>query len=323
MLRTMLINMADETIASGDESLIEQYENQPNAWLWVDLDRQDRAWERNFLCERFNIDPLVIEDAQRERHPPKLEIFNEYFFLLLKGLDADTTDINFGVIQISFFVGKRLLITRRNAKSLSIDHIWVKLQKKRLDPQRGPAYITYAICRRIVDRYTPVVLSLEERLDEVESEMFLQTDDALLEELIANNSRLKKLRRILTYHTGLMQELASGTNPFVGIDESHAFNDAYTHFERLASLSNLYQELTMDLVNAYISLSSHRLNHIIKMLTMVTVIFLPLSLLAGIYGMNFEFIPELRWQFGYFLVLLAMGAVVLGSLFLFRKLRWL
>ena len=112
-------------------------------------------------------------------------------------------------------------------------------------------------------------------------------------------------------------------HPFIGKQERHEFTDAFEHTERLASLTTLYKELTDDLMNGYISVTSHRLNQIIKVLTVVTVVFLPLTLLAGIYGMNFEDMPELKIRNAYFVVIGVMGLIVIGLLLLFRKIRWL
>jgi magnesium transporter len=111
--------------------------------------------------------------------------------------------------------------------------------------------------------------------------------------------------------------------PFVGKSERHEFNDLFEHTERLTSFTALYKELADDLMNGYISMSSHRLNQIMRVLTVVTVIFLPLTLLAGIYGMNFEYMPELNVKHAFFIMLGTMVAIVTGLLLLFRKMRWL
>ena len=107
------------------------------------------------------------------------------------------------------------------------------------------------------------------------------------------------------------------------MNERHEFNDVYEHTERVASLTTLYKDLVDDLMNGYISITSHRLNQIMKVLTVVTVIFLPLTLMVGIYGMNFEYIPELKFQYAYFILLGVMATLVTALLLLFRKIRWL
>jgi len=118
-------------------------------------------------------------------------------------------------------------------------------------------------------------------------------------------------------------QLTRKDHPFIGKQGRHEFIDAFEHTERLASLTTLYRDLTDDLMNGYISVTSHRLNQIMKVLTVVTVIFLPLTLMVGIYGMNFEYIPELKIKYAYFVMLGVMATIVGVLLLLFRKMRWI
>ena len=166
-------------------------------------------------------------------------------------------------------------------------------------------------------------MALELRLEELEQQMYERPSDRLLEELMETSSRLKKLRRHLNYQQNLMQRLAQPGVPGVPANARHEFTDLFENTERLASLSALYQELINDLISGYISVSSHRLNQIMKVLTIVTVMFLPLGLIVGLYGMNFENMPELHFQYGYFAVLGLMATVVITLLVVFRRMRWI
>lgn len=188
---------------------------------------------------------------------------------------------------------------------------------------RGATHVAYRILRRMTDRYTSLVEGMELGIETMEDEMFENPRDALMEELIAYGRNLKRLRRVFNYHQSVFRRLSRKDQPFVGKQERHEFTDVYEHTERLASLTALFNELTDDLMNGYISVSSHRLNQIMKVLTVVTVIFLPLALLVGIYGMNFEYIPELKFANGYFILLGVMGAIAASLLLLFRKMRWI
>lgn len=320
-VRAALIDRSDGSVTFGGAELLEA--ERGNAWLWLDLEHFDPVEEHALLEEKLGLDPLAITDAQRERHPPKLEFFATHLFLLLKGLDAESIDINFGTLQLAFFLGDDFLVTRRAGRSVSTERIWRELEHGELDVSRGPAHTLYRICRRIADRYTPIVLTLEERLDELEDEMFREPRDALLAELMNYNGNLKKLRRIFTYQQELMSELSSGNARFLDERGTHEFRDVFEQMERLASLCHLMQELAVDLMNGYLSLASHHLNQIMKVLTIVTVLFLPLGLLAGIYGMNFEHMPELGWRYSYFVALGVMGTILVTLLLAFRRRGWL
>jgi magnesium transporter len=323
MIRALLYDPSTNVTHQGDESLLEDWQKQPDSCIWIDLEGEDNDVERDLLGRHFNADPLALADAQRSRHPPKLEIFDDHFFMLLRGLNTQSDGLEFTTMQIALFVGARFVVTRRAVFSPSVANTWDAVIDGQVELANGPAHITYLIARQVADRYTKMVSRIETRLDELEDEMFRDPRDVLLNELMNYSANLKKLRRIFTYQQALMAELATERIPFFKKRTKHEFNDVYEHMERLASLSGLYEELAADLVNGYISLNSHRLNQIMKVLTIFTVIFLPLSLLAGIYGMNFEVIPELHWRYGYFVVIGTMGVIALALLWAFRRLKWL
>lgn len=302
---------------------MERWRNEPESMIWIDFDAEGKQRERAFLERHFRFDKLVLDDAQRDRHPPKLEWFDDYFFLLLKAFNAATDSIDYHILHIAFFVGQRYLVTRHPDTSPSIDWVWQQTGKGKIDLASGPSHLCYRIVRRIIDRYQPIILGIENRLDEMEELMLSSPDDELLGELITYNSRLKKLRRIFVYQQNILDELSVTDSELFDQSGQHEFRDAFEQMERLASLSSLFQELVVDMINGYISLTSHRLNQIIKVLTIVTVVFLPLTLIAGIYGMNFQNMPELSSQTGYFMVLTAMAAVVALLLYIFRKIHWL
>lgn len=323
MIRTMLHNIKTGETRWGSEELFANWRNNSEQWIWADFDNVDPEYEKEQFLDTFDLHPLSIADVRRERHPPKLEVFDNYFFLLMHGLDAGTTDIDFKTIKIAFFVSERLLVTQRTLESVSIDTTWAEAGAGDVKLSRGPAHAAYRILRRITDRYTNVVEDMEQKLDDIEVEMFEDPRDDLLESLIHFGRNLKRLQRIFNYHQEIFSRLRSRDHPFIEKQERHEFTDVFEHTERLASLTSLYKDLTDDLMNGYISITSHRLNQIMKVLTIVTVIFLPLTLMVGIYGTNFEDIPELKIKNGYFIFLGVMGMIVTGLLLLFRKVRWL
>jgi magnesium transporter len=307
----------------GGVEMLDRAAETKDGWVWIDLEHPDPAEEHALLCERLGIHPLALQDAQRERHPPKLEVFGDVAFLLLKGLTAETHDIRYETLQLAAFVGEKFLVTRRDKRSVSIDRAWSEAADGDLDTTLGPAHALYRVVRLVTDRYSNIVLALESRLDELEDEMFTRPNDKLLSELTEYNGRLKKLRRVLTYQHAAMTGLARASSPACFLGTRHEFNDLYENNERLASLCALYQELGVDLMQSYISLTSHRLNQIIKVLTIVTVVFLPLGLIAGLYGMNFEAIPGGAGRYGFFVILLVMALLAGVLLLIFRRLRWI
>ena len=166
------------------------------------------------------------------------------------------------------------------------------------------------------------ILNLEERLEAVELELLRRPSDALLAELMEYGSKLKKLRRIGGYHEACFRNLIDNRGEQVGLNRSR-LNDLHENSERLQSLASLLDEISKDLKDGYLSLSAHRLNHIMRVLTVVTVIFVPMTFVAGLYGMNFEYMPELKWHYGYFAALGVMTVIALGLLWVFKRRGWM
>jgi magnesium transporter len=323
VIRCMLSEPAEGRLDTGSRELIDRWQADERTLLWLDMDNEPAAAAAVLLHEEFGLHPLAVQDALRERHPPKLEDFGDYTFLLLRGLSADSRDTDFSTIQLALFVGRRFLVTRHSAESPSTDRLWREVQENPDRLSAGPAALALRLCRIMVGRYLGILLALEPRLEELEDEILSSPRDELLGELAGYKSRLKKLRRVVAYHQQVFSELRNGASRLFGAEVVHELNDVYEHQERAVSLSGLYYELAVDLVESYLSLASHHLNRIMKVLTIVTAIFVPLSFLAGLYGMNFENIPELHARSGYFILLGVMAGIVVLLLALFRKMRWL
>ncbi|MGB0712479.1 MAG: CorA family divalent cation transporter, partial [Gammaproteobacteria bacterium] len=186
----------------------------------------------------------------------------------------------------------------------------------------GPLSLVAAYCQRIAERYGAVLLDLERRIDEIEDELFGGRGDALMQELVGYNTDLRKMRRILAYHVDVFARMGRHVAKRQ-LAETERFEDLNEIIERYHSLATLYQDLINDLIEGFISLNGHLLNQIMKVLTIVTVVFVPLSLLVGVYGMNFEHMPELKAEHGYYVLISVMAGIALGLLLLFRRMRWL
>lgn len=323
MIRTLLYAPGRRAVTTGDETLLDAWRAQPDSLLWVDLADNDPQTELQLLVEYFGLHPLAIHDAQRSRHPPKLEVFDDHTFMLLKGLGPDRSDFGFETIQIALFIGARFLVTRHSARSPSIDTLWqaVSADPALFDP--GPGSLALRLSRISVDRFVNRLLMLEPRLEDLEQEIVSRPHDAILSELMGYKTALRKFRRVLAYHRQIFRDLVDAPPPQISAAQVHETTDVYEHQERAASLAALHYEVASDLIEGYISLASHRLNNIMKILTIVTAIFVPLSFLAGIYGMNFEHMPELKSRSGYFVLLGVMGTIALVLLLVFRRRRWL
>ncbi len=323
MIRTILYRPVTGELVTGSEELLAAWQQEPDAMLWADFAGNAPEMEQQTLAENFGLHPLAIQDAQRDRHPPKVEAFSDNVFILLKGLGAATAGFEFETIQIAIFVGDRFLATRHSGPSPSIDRLWEALQQEGSLFADGPDALALRLARISVDRYLNRLLSLEPRLEDLEHEIVVNPRDEILAELIGYKTNLRKFRRVLLYHVQIFLQMLEKPPPQLRAERIHEIRDVYEHQERANSLATLYYEVASDLVEGYISVASHRLNNIIRVLTIITAIFVPLSFLAGIYGMNFENMPELKSRAGYFVLLGVMTAIATTLLILFRSRRWL
>jgi magnesium transporter len=323
MIRALLYNRTNNSITAGGKELLPMWEQDGDTCLWVDLEGEPAEEEAALLTEHFGLHRLAIQDAQRNRHPPKLEGYHDVTFLLLKGLSAGTTDLKLSTHQLAVFIAERFLVTRHNADSPSTNALFEQAGSDARLFGQGPSALAMRLCRLLIDRYLKLLLGLEPRLEAIEDEIIQKPDDSLLAEILNYKTELKKFRRVFMYHQQVFHELKTSEFPGVGPERAHEIIDVYEQQERAVSLAGLYYELASDLADGYISVSSHHLNQIMKVLTVVMSIFVPLSFLAGIYGMNFENMPELHSRSGYFILLGIMITIVVVLLTLFRRKRWL
>lgn len=313
---------SDGKVTDGGRELLDVWRAQPESWLWIDSQDEPEINERHLLVQELGLDEHAVAEAQRPRHPPGFEAYPEYIYLLSKPLTSESEDLEFATLQLATFAGPRLLVTRHSRYSRFIASMHQRFSEQGCAGE-SPMRVTAAIARRVSERYGKILLDLERRLDEIEDQLFETRTDRLMQELVGYNTALRKMRRILAYHTNAFRSLRDSFDRSTAREWFEEFDDIHGLMERFHSLAELYQSVITDLIDGYISLNAHHLNQIMKVLTIVTVIFVPLTLLVGIYGMNFENIPELKSQYGYFILLGVMSAVAVGLLFLFRRVRWL
>lgn len=321
MISTLLLDPSNDEVRQGGIELIEVWRNNPESLLWLDIEKENPELEKPLL-EEFDLHPLAVQDALRSRHPPKFEVFPNHLFILLRGLDADTDGIDFGVIQLSLFVGERFLITRHSRRSVSTTWLMSQAIANPALFKEGPGALAVALANRLVRRYVEILLAFEPRLDEIETEIFGNADDSLLAELTRYKSKLREIGRIARYHQQITRQMQGSATQYLGSELEHEMTDLAEQVERTASLTDLYYDTAKDLTDGYLALSSHRLNRVMQILTVITVVFVPLTFIAGIYGMNFEYMPELRSQTGYFVVLGVMATIGVALLSFFKRRGW-
>ncbi|WP_404471325.1 magnesium/cobalt transporter CorA [Vreelandella venusta] len=321
MIRSMLTT-PDGLAHEGDENLIERWQATPESHIWIDMQGEPELRERELL-ERLKCHPMAIQDAQKERHPPKIEEFEHHTLIIYRGISSFDAQLNFLPQQVCFFIGAHFLITLHPGNALSIDRFFNEQGSALL--KESPERVALRVMYTSAGFYIDSLLEFESELSDLEDELLENGNDVLMRKLTTYRSRLVKLRRIFSYHKGITQELTAYDYTHLPRDENetlYAINDVAERFERLYTLTQMYYDICGDLVNGYISISSHQLNITMRVLTVITAIFVPLTFIAGIYGMNFEYMPELKFQYGYFFVWGAMVGIGGSLIWLFKRKNW-
>ena len=307
------------TVHEISNDLIEEWRSNDELILWLDIEGGENV-DSQFLKSQFKINDLVLKDSIRERHPPKFEAFDNNAFVLLRSIELSKTEGGVFFSQISLFLGERFIITRHLSNVAVLDNAWNSYSSNKQPENISVRKLLYRLFRDIADQYVENIISIEGRLESIEDALDKDEKDTHLPELISFNTSLRKIVRNLEY---MEQVSKKGLKYFTSDDKFiHEFTDVYEQVERAHSLAKMYQALCADLMNAYISVTSHRVNKVVKILTIVTVLFLPLGFIAGLYGMNFEYMPELKHHYGYFYIIGFMVFIEVLLIVLLKKLKW-
>ncbi len=322
-MECILYDPAEKKLRTGGQELIDDWDKNLTAVIWVSFIGVLEEDSQRMLRDKFGLHRLALQDATRDRHPPKLEEFDDHTFLIFKTLTGETSDTKVSTLQSILFVGERFLVTRSSQPCSTVAKVWKAELANPIRFRKGPDALASRLMRLYVDRYMEILLQLETKLEELETGLLDKVDDSVLAVVTGYKGRLKRLRRIFLYHEQMLRDLRGGNHKGFRPERVHELTDVYEQQERANSLTLLYYELASDLIDGYLSLSSHRLNQIMKVLTIVTVVFVPLGFLAGIYGMNFANMPELNSRFGYYILLSVMITIATVLLLSFKRRRWL
>lgn len=322
MIRSMLLG-EDGAYQVGGLEQLESWRDSPSGFIWLDIESQPND-EIHALLESVGCASLAILDSFRLRHPPKVEAFKDNTFLLFRGISTIDATLEIAHQQIGIWVSERMLVTYHRESSMSVSYLWDQELENSI--HQSPGKLSLALLHYASGLYLETLLGFEDRLADLEDGLLGDRSEDDMKQLAAYRSRLRRLRRIFSYHKEMAGQIL--THPeryllFLERESDHRRRDVYDRCERLYSLCDMYYELCGDLVEGHISLSSHHLNQTMKVLTIISALFVPLTFIAGIYGMNFAYMPELTWKYAYFAVIAFMAILATGLLLLFRKIKWL
>ncbi|EDY86251.1 Mg2 transporter protein, CorA family protein, putative [gamma proteobacterium HTCC5015] len=309
--------------ALAPESLDEALSREGKGWLWLAFEAREVS-KPSFgaYAKQFELHTLALTDAKRPRHPPKYEHFDENEYLILRENLSHTDICDFEFAPISIFWGERWLLTIQHRYSTAMESVLRELQEKTSRHITQPVDAVVRLSRRVNDHYAEQLLRIEERLEIMEDSIEAQHSDDYLKEVLSESTTLKQMARSLRYQHTALGAIAKAHKKSTQHSE-HLLQDVLENVDRAATMAQMLAEISSDLMNAFLSLHAHRLNRIMQVLTVCTAVFLPLTLIAGIYGMNFEIMPELKVPWGYPLALVIMASCAGGMLYGFKRINWL
>lgn len=289
--------------------------------MWVDV--TDPTEEDLQLIEgQFGFHHLAMEDARKQNQRAKMDEYEGFIFVTMRG--AAQTDGDDGVAQeIDAFLGPRYLVTIHRGECAAITETRSRWEQRPGRIPDEPAFLLYVLFDTVVDGYFPVMDALDGAIDAVEDESFSPTGSANIGPALALKRRLLTLRQTLAPMRDLANSLLRADLDLVPASTRIYFQDVYDHTLRLLEQVDLHRDILTTALEAQLSQTSNRLNQVMKTLTSISAILMTLALIAGIYGMNFQHMPELAWRHGYFWALGGMALVATALAAYFRRIRWL
>lgn len=323
MIRTVCLNTNSkaftENCIATDISELREVEGNI---IWADVsDPTDRDFEE--LAEEFGFHHLSIEDCQNAHQRPKVEEYTGYYFMVLYEAELVGPNDRLELRELNIFLGKNYLVTvhsrpiRAIATAARLWHEWTDRA------EQGAGMLAYLLIDGIVDDYLPLLDIMSERMDDLEDSIFGVWRAEVIEEIFGIKKKLLYLRRAITPLRDVFNTLLRREQPIFPRETHVYFQDVFDHLIRVADTIDTLRDMLSSTMDAYLSVSGNRMNKIMKRLTSISTILMSVTLIAGIYGMNFVFMPELRWRFGYVYALVSMVVVGLALYVYLKKVKWI
>ncbi len=290
--------------------------------LWVDVEGGPTE-EFATLGSALGFHPLAIEDALGHVEQPKLDDYGSYLYIVAHGLECSTDASDIRVLELDLFLGPNYLVTYHHEPLHCIKVLWDRTLHDGRYPQRGADGLAHAALDLLVDDLMPVLDRLDATIEELEDEILTNPTQKTLMRILDVKRATLHLRRTIVPQREVAYRLGRDISPLVRPKTQPYFRDVYDHLVRITDINESLRDLVSGALDIYLSVTSNRLNEVMKFLTLVATVFMPLTLLSGIYGMNFHYMPELEWRYGYFAVLGVMALVAVSMVHWFRRRGWL
>ncbi len=294
--------------------------------LWVDMQAPSDQEFSLVLEETFQFHPLAVEDVVSDVHAPKLDDYGAYLFIVFHTVSLGDEKMDIHTDEIDVFLSSHFLVTVHDVPRSAIDRLWQEVREDIDGLRKGPSTTLYTLLDRQVDAYIPLIDRFEERLEQLGDEIFQMRqpeNKTVLNNLLTAKSSALRLRRILNPQRDLLNRLSHQDYAVIPPESRIYFRDVYDHLARLADLADSTRDLATMTIETYLVLVNNRMNEIMKVLTIIATIFMPLGFLAAVYGMNFDFMPELHLRWAYPFIWMVFVGIAGVMVWYFVRRRWM
>lgn len=291
--------------------------------LWLDITDPTDA-EALLLREEFGFHPLAVEDALTSHQRPKVEIYDDHYFLVFYAAHyhPETPDIHINLQALHLFIGSNYLISVHQGPFHHVGDTLARWRSPKSVLTNHLGSLLHALLDAVVDDYFPLMDAVGDRIEDLEDAIFTHFDENAIQAIFALKKDLLMMRRVIAPSRDILNVLLRRELPIFQANDIAYLQDVYDHTVRVTDSIDTYRDLLSNALDSYLSVQSNKLNQIVKVLTITSIMLMTNALVAGIYGMNFQFMPELSWPFGYPFALGLMATLSTGLALLFRRLHW-
>ena len=290
---------------------------------WINVDGLGNTKVIEELGRCFTIHPLILEDILNTEQRPKMEDLETYIYLNLKMLSYTDSEKDVKVEHVSMIIGSNFLISFQEDIGDIFDPVRERIRKDGRIRKFGPDYLAYALIDGIVDNYFVVMEKLEERVEDLEEELVINPTQESLHKINQLKKDMIFLRKSVWPLREVINNLERSESTLIKESTTIYLRDVYDHTIQVIDTLETFRDMVSGMIDIYLSGLSYKMNEIMKVLTLIATIFIPLTFVVGLYGMNFRNMPEINWEYGYYSVLVIMVIMVVGMLTYFRRKKWI
>jgi magnesium transporter len=329
MVRIQAYRKSDGSLREAAREELAQLLADEGVWLWIDFDAPTPE-ESGLLAEPLRLHPLVIETCREPSSSARIQDFDDHMLLTLHEACLPKTPQTdpFETAEMDVVLGRRFLLTYHDQPLDCVRQERETLARSSRVFARGPAFLLHDLLDRLVDAYLPVMDRIDDEIEGLEDRAIARPTREDLETILTLKRSLQRIRRASARHKEILVVLYRDDAELISADVQPYFRAVHDHLARVADLAESYRDLLGGVLDAYLSTTSNRLNEVMKFLTVIATVMMPMTCIAGVYGMNFDRgqpgnMPELGWPYGYLIALGLMALVGVAMLIYFRVRKWL